>query len=71
MNLLMTTFGLLSPANDYYFFKDIPPDAFRLSASLHKDHGVEVCVDNLIFFQYGKYVEELKMRTPSVPNSSM
>ena len=35
---------LLSPANAYCLFKDIPPEAFRLSASLHKDHGAEVCV---------------------------
>ena len=45
---------------DYGLFKEIQPDAFRLSASAHKDHGAEVCVGNFIYFQYGKYIEELK-----------
>ena len=45
---------------DYCLFKEIQPDEFRLSASAHKDHGAEVCVGNFIYFQYGKYIEELK-----------
>ena len=50
--------------------KDIPLDAFRLSASAHKDHGAEVCVGNYIYFQYEKYVDELKARAPAATSSS-
>jgi len=55
---------------DYCVVKDIPLDAFRLSASAHKDHGAEVCVGSYIFFQYQKYVDELKAQAPAVPSSS-
>jgi hypothetical protein len=55
---------------DYCVVKDIPLDAFRLSASAHKDHGAEVCVGSYIFFQYEKYVDELKAQAPAVPSSS-
>jgi hypothetical protein len=60
----------LTPAMNYCVVKDIPLDAFRLSASAHKDHGAEVCVGNYIFFQYEKYVDELKAQAPAVPSSS-
>jgi hypothetical protein len=55
---------------NYCLFKDIQPDAFRLSASAHKDHGAEVCVGNYNYFQYKKYVEELKAQAPVATSSS-
>ena len=60
----------MSPAIDYCLFKEIQPDAFRLSASAHKDHGAEVCVGNFIYFQYGKYIEELKANLRAQTSSS-
>ena len=62
----------MSPAMEYCLFKEIQPDAFRLSASAHKDHGAEVCVGNFIYFQYGKYIEELKanLRAPTSSSNS-
>ena len=53
---------LVSPAMEYCLTKGINPEAFRLSASLHKDHGSEVCVGNFIYFQYQKYFDELKLK---------
>ena len=55
---------------DYCLNKDIQPDAFRLSASAHKDHGADVCVGNYIYFQYEKYVEELKPQAPATTSIS-
>ena len=62
---------LVSPAMEYCLTKGINPEAFRLSASLHKDHGSEVCVGNFIYFQYQKYFDELKLKMPvAVMNGS-
>ena len=57
---------LVSPAMEYCLTKGINPEAFRLSASLHKDHGSEVCVGNFIYFQYQKYFDELKIKAATV-----